>query len=45
MIRCSYWNINGHISKNIGDKLKDSQFLELVSESDILGLAELHTEK
>ena len=43
-IRCSYWNINGHKSKVIGNKLNDPQFLKVVSDSDILSLAELHTE-
>ena len=41
-IKCAYWNINGHNSKIIGDKLSDAQFLERISDSDILGLAELH---
>ena len=38
----AYWNINGHISKNIGDKLRDKQFLNNISDTDILGLGELH---
>ena len=41
-IRCSYWNINGHNSRVIGNKLEDPQFVDIVSGSDILGLAETH---
>ena len=41
-IRCSYWNINGHKSKIIGNKLSDPQFQDMILESDILGLAETH---
>ena len=43
-IICSYWNINGYKSKIIGNKLSDPQFLEMVSGTDILGLAEIHAE-
>ena len=31
-------------SKLIGDKLSDSQFLRICRDSEILGLAELHTD-
>ena len=44
-LRCSYWNINGHRSKILGDKLIDPKFLQMISESDILGLAEIHSEE
>ena len=42
---CSYWNIEGYKSKIVGNKLKDPEFLKLISGSDILGLAELHADK
>ena len=41
-VKCSYWNINGHNSNIIGNKLSDGQFLNMISACDILGLAELH---
>ena len=43
-LKCSYWNINGHNSKTIGDKLSDAQFLNMISDCDIMGLAELHAD-
>ena len=42
-LRCAYWNINGHKSQIIGDKLCDSDFLSSIDECDILGLSELHS--
>ena len=41
----SFWNIEGYNSQLIGNKLEDPEFLNVVSKSDILGLAELHAEK
>ena len=38
-----YWNIYGQKSKLVGDKFSDAEFLNLCSECDILGIAELHT--
>ena len=35
---CSYWNI-------AGNKLKDPEFLNIISGSDIVGLAEFHADK
>ena len=39
-----FWNIHGHTSKLIGDKLSDLEFLRICRDSEILGLAELHTD-
>ena len=41
-IVCSYWNIQGYKSKIVGNKLEDPEFLNIISGSDILGIAELH---
>ena len=41
-LKCSFWNIEGHNSKIIGNKLEDPEFLNVVRESDIIGLAEIH---
>ena len=38
-----FWNIHGQISKDIGDKFNDAEFLNVCKNYDILGLAELHT--
>ena len=40
----SFWNVEGYNSRLIGNKLEDPEFLNVVSKSDILGLAELHAE-
>ena len=42
-LHCMYWNIHGKNYKIIGNKLADSEFLEKVSNKDIVGLSELHT--
>ena len=39
-----YWNVHGHKSQYIGDKLCDSDFLNLLLDKDIVGLGELHAE-
>ena len=39
-----FWNIHGHISQQIGDKLKDPEFYSVLSDLDIIGLGELHSE-
>ena len=43
-IKCGFWNIHGHMSQQIGDKLKDPEFYSVVSDLDIIGLGELHSE-
>ena len=43
-ITCGYWNINGHRSKYLGDKLVDQDFLKCVAGCDIIGLGEIHSE-
>ena len=43
-INLCLWNIHGHTSKLIGDKLSDLEFLHICRDSEILGLAELHTD-
>ena len=42
---CGYWNINGHSSKYLGDKLLDQEFINVVSECDIIGLGEIQSER
>lgn len=42
---CSHWNIEGHKSAIVGNKLEDHEFLKVVSKSDIVGLTELHAEE
>ncbi len=43
-LKIGYWNIHGHKSKLIGNKLIDPEFLEMISGSDIIGLGEIHSE-
>ena len=43
-LNIAYWNIHGHKSTCIGDKLCDPEFLNLVKEADVLGIGELHAE-
>ena len=45
ILKIAYWNIHGVKSKVIEDKLSDREFLNKISKSDILGLAELHTDE
>ena len=40
-ITCGYWNIHGHWSKYLGDKLVDQDFLKCISDCDIVGLGEI----
>ena len=40
-LNIGYWNINGHKSKYLGDKLLDKEFIDVVNTCDILGLGEL----
>ena len=42
-VKCAYWNLNGVKSKVVGEKLLDTEFLDAIAGTDILGLAELHT--
>jgi hypothetical protein len=39
-----YWNIHGHMSKVVGDKLCDPEFLDTLKGTDVLGMGELHAE-
>ena len=39
-----YWNIHGHTSTCIGDKLCNPEFLDLLKGKDVVGLGELHAE-
>ena len=38
-----YWNIHGISSKTLGDKTNDAKFRETLSEFDVIGISELHT--
>ena len=44
-LKCTYWNIHGVSSKSLGDKTKNTDFLKVVQNTDILCLSELHTSK
>ena len=44
-IRCMYWNIHGVKSKIVENKLLNQDFLDVVSQYDIIGLGELHTQE
>ena len=44
-LKCMYWNIHGITSKILGNKTKDPEFIKTISEWDIIGLSELHTDK
>ena len=43
-MKIGYWNIHGHKSKLIGNKLIDPEFMEMISDKDIIGLGEIHSE-
>ena len=43
-LTCGYWNIHGHKSKYLGDKLLDEEFLNVISDCDIIGLGEIQSE-
>ena len=43
-LKVGYWNIHGHTSKIVGNKLNDPEFIEVVSKNDIIGLGEIHSE-
>ena len=42
---CSHWNIEGHISTIVGNKIVDKEFLNAISDSDIVALTELHADE
>ena len=42
---CSHWNIEGHKSAIVGNKLEDPEFLNIISKSDIVALTELHADE
>ena len=44
-LKICYWNIHGWSSKIIGNKLADSEFLEKISDCDIVALSEIHSNK
>ncbi len=41
-MKISSWNINGYNSKNFGNKLCDSDFLDEIQNSEVVGLVETH---
>ena len=43
-LKVGYWNIHGHTSKIVGNKLNDPEFIKVVSKNDIIGLGEIHSE-
>ncbi len=44
-IKICFWNIHGRKSEIIKDKLLDPEFIKMLKNSDIIALAELHTEE
>ena len=44
-LTCGYWNINGHRSKYLGDKLLDKEFLSLIKDCDVIGLGEIQSKE
>ena len=42
-LECAYWNIHGHKSKIVGNKSNDPESLEIISDMDIVGLAEIQS--
>ena len=44
VLEVAYWNIHGHKSDCVGNKLCDPEFLDLVKGMDILGIGELHSD-
>ena len=38
-----FWNVHGQVTKTIGNKFTDVEFLNVCKNFDILGVAELHT--
>ena len=44
-LNVSFWNIHAQISKLIGDKFLDRDFLNKLSDSHVVGLSELHSLK
>ena len=43
-LKLTFWNIHGHKSKLVGDKLSDNEFLNTFRDDHIVGLVELHTD-
>ena len=45
LLKILYWNIHGINSRVVGEKNKDSEFLKITQQYDIVCLSELHTDK
>ena len=43
LLNVCFWNIHGWKTKTVDNKFQDSEFLDTFSNSDIVGVAELHT--
>ena len=41
-LKFCYWNIHGYMSRQVGIKLRDPDFLKNISEVDFIGLGETH---
>ena len=44
-LKYTFWNMHGYKSKYVGNKLFDPDFVEMLSNTDIIGLGELHAEE
>ena len=43
MCNVLFWNIHGQVTKTVGNKFTDNEFLKVCNDFDILGITELHT--
>lgn len=43
IVKIGFWNIHCHRSKILGDKLVDNEFLNVISDCDIIGLGEIQS--
>ena len=43
-LACGFWNIHGHKSQIVGNKFSDPEFLNLLSDRDIVGIGEIQAE-
>ena len=44
-VKCMFWNIHGIKSRVVENKLENKEFMDLISQYDIIGLGELHTQE
>ena len=42
-LACGFWNIHGYKSRTVGNKLCDPEFIDMLSDVDIVGLGEIQS--